>query len=82
MSDKPPILSSSLVELVLALETELEAYEKDKDRRSFVNASEEQLLLIRHAAACEAAAVLNAAFQVLGVSTKQAVSFSSVQPMA
>jgi len=67
MGDKPPSPSySSPVECALGLENVLKAYEKDKDRRSLVNASEEQLLLNRYAAACEAAAVLNAALQVLG----------------
>jgi hypothetical protein len=66
MSDKHlASLYSSVVKLALGLETELEAYEKDNDRRSLVNALKEQLLLNRYAAACEAAAVLNAAFQVV-----------------
>jgi hypothetical protein len=65
MSDKPPASSySAVVKLVRGLETELEAYEKNKDRRSLVNASEEQLN--RYATAREAAAVLNRALQVLG----------------
>ena len=66
MSDKLPASSySSVVKLAPDLETDLEAYEKDKDRKSLLKALDEQLLLNRYAAGCEAAAVLNAAFQVL-----------------
>jgi hypothetical protein len=66
MCDHPPVSSySSRVELALSLKSELEAYEKDKDRRPLINALREQFLVNRNAAACQAEIVRDAALRVL-----------------
>jgi hypothetical protein len=53
------------VEPALSLKSELEAYDRDKDRRSLLGALKEQFLLNRYAAASQAEKNRNLALQIL-----------------
>ena len=55
----------SPVEPALTLESELEAYDRDKDRRPLLNALKEQFLLNRYVAASQAEKNRNLALQIL-----------------
>src|SRR6516225_2492973 len=55
----------SPVEPALTLKSELEAYDRDKDRRPLLNALKEQFLLNRYVAASQAEKNRNLALQIL-----------------
>src|SRR6516225_1422637 len=55
----------SPVEAALSLESELEAYDRDKDRKSLLNAAKDQFLLNRLVAASQAENTRNLGLQIL-----------------
>src|SRR6516165_6955833 len=55
----------SPVEAALSLESELEAYDRDRDRKSLLNAVKEQFLLNRLVAASQAENTRNLGLQIL-----------------
>ena len=60
-----PAQVRSPVEPALSLKSELEAYDRDKDRRSLLRALKEQFLLNRLVAASQAEKNRNLALQIL-----------------
>jgi hypothetical protein len=56
---------SSPIEAALSLKSELEAYDRDKDRRSLLTALKEQFLLNRFLAASQAESNRNLALRIL-----------------